>query len=116
MEMVIVRVCFTQMLEYKKPTADASFSAKLLFQLLANDKEYTALECSVIGPVGLFGDSSGLIVKPPDDPACLRLSPDFNKKAVQYLYERQYLAKSGVSRIEDAMPIDYKISVPANTV
>ena len=114
MEMTSAKVCFTQMLEYKKPSADASFSARLLFQLSANGNDYKALECSVIGPVGLFGDSSGLIVKPPDEPACLSLSPDFEKKAVQYLYERQYLAKNGVSRIEDEMPIDYKISVPAN--
>ena len=116
MEKKYVRVCFTQMLEYKKPTADASFSARILFQLSGNGKDYATLECSVIGPVGLFGDSSELIVEPPDDPAFLSRSPDFNKKAVQYLYERQFLAKSGVSRIEEVMPIDYKIAVPAEAL
>ncbi len=115
METTSVRVCFTQILEYQKPTADASFSATLHFQLSADGKDYAALECSVIGPVGLFGDSVGMVVKPPDDPAFLRQSPDFKKKALQYLYERQYLAKSGVSRMEDAMPIDYKLSVPTGT-
>ena len=116
METTHVRVCFTQMLDYKKPTSDASFSTKILFQLSGNGKDYAALECSVVGPVGLFGDSAGLIVKPPDDPAFLKQSPDFNKKAVQYLYERQYLAKSGVSGIEEVMAIDYKISVPTDAV